>query len=385
MAEMTQEQMLEQQKANCPFCKMVKGEIPTKKVYEDDQMLAILDINPANKGHVLVLPKEHYPILPLIPPPIFKHMFVTTKKLMAAMRKGLIVPKVTMFLANGGAAGQMSPHFLYHLIPRENGDGLDKLEVEKRETSQKEIEQSLAQNMQAIMRNHLAREMQAGSPVAKLAMAQETKAQTLPSESPVSAPSITKEEAKEQLSTLLQQNPQLKQLIIQNPDMVTEYTKKSPELSILFEGVDIHALSKKLNAAEEKPSAVSKPEPEVEEKTETSTPQKLDNPIDDVPDAETLTDDELMVYLEQKPRLKEMLIHDLDGLVELSKSNPRVGAFFQHTTPHALAERVLTITAKHDEKETSQHEQEHIEEVDAKEESEGVDFDALSKMLEENK
>jgi galactose-1-phosphate uridylyltransferase len=65
-AEMSQEEMLEQQKANCIFCKIVKGEIPSKKVYEDDMMLAILDINPAVKGHILVLPKEHYPIMPLI-------------------------------------------------------------------------------------------------------------------------------------------------------------------------------------------------------------------------------------------------------------------------------------------------------------------------------
>lgn len=419
MAEMSQEEMLAAQKAQCPFCKIVKGEIPSKKVYEDNIMLAILDINPANKGHVLVLPKEHYPILPLIPPPTFKHMFVTTKKLMGAMRKGLIVPKVTLFLANGGAAGQMSPHFLYHLIPREDHDGLDKLEMPKRETAQQELNATLGQNIQAIMRNHLARELQAGSPVAKLATKTNEPAQKTvvsPQTAPGIAmpdttlqPSTTKEEAKQHLTMLLQQNPQLKQLIQQNPDVVAEYVKKSPELSVLFEGVDVHALSKKLNDVEghqttpmsettklDETDEAGTIEPEIEEieeielhneprpetkpaintKLAQTPPAQGGAPIDDVPDAATMTDDELMNYLEQKPRLKELLINDLAALTELAKTNPRVNEFFKHTTPHALAERLLVIISKHDVKEN----EEKIRDVTEEEhdELEGADFLALS-------
>ena len=84
------EELLKQQKANCLFCKIVAGEIPGKKVYEDERMLAILDINPVAKGHTLVLTKEHYPIMPLIPPEEFDHLFSTTAQLSGAVRGAMI-------------------------------------------------------------------------------------------------------------------------------------------------------------------------------------------------------------------------------------------------------------------------------------------------------
>lgn len=120
-----QQKAIDAQKAQCPFCKIVKGEIPSKKVYEDDQLLAILDINPAAKGHLLVMPKEHYPIMPLIPQPIFEHLFTRTKQLSAAMKEGMLLFGNTLFIANGYAAGQQSSHFMLHLIPREAPDGLE--------------------------------------------------------------------------------------------------------------------------------------------------------------------------------------------------------------------------------------------------------------------
>ena len=64
---MSPEQIAEMQKQQCIFCKIIKGDIPGKKVFQDDFVEAILDINPAAKGHTLVMPKEHYPILPVIP------------------------------------------------------------------------------------------------------------------------------------------------------------------------------------------------------------------------------------------------------------------------------------------------------------------------------
>ena len=83
MSELTPERQasVDAQKAQCPFCQIVDGKIPSKKVYEDDKILAILDIRPATKGHVLVMPKDHYPIMPLIPPDTFKHMFSKLKEL----------------------------------------------------------------------------------------------------------------------------------------------------------------------------------------------------------------------------------------------------------------------------------------------------------------
>ena len=63
-SNMSPEQIMELQKQKCPFCQIVAGKIPSKTIYEDDKVLAILDINPIAKGHVLVMPKEHYPIMP---------------------------------------------------------------------------------------------------------------------------------------------------------------------------------------------------------------------------------------------------------------------------------------------------------------------------------
>ena len=115
LRNMSPEEIAELQRKNCVFCKIVRGGIPGKKVYEDEMILAILDINPASKGHTLVLPKEHYPLLPLLPLNLFNHLFTKTQQLIVAIEKATVNPGVTVFIANGAAAGQQSPHFLFHL------------------------------------------------------------------------------------------------------------------------------------------------------------------------------------------------------------------------------------------------------------------------------
>ena len=122
---------LEEQKKNCPFCKIISGEIESKKVYEDELMIGILDINPRIKGHMLLLPKEHYPILPFLPPETFKHMFSRMSSLVNALKESMLSTGCNVMIANGGVAGQQSPHFLVHLFPRENKDGFDKYGFEK--------------------------------------------------------------------------------------------------------------------------------------------------------------------------------------------------------------------------------------------------------------
>jgi histidine triad (HIT) family protein len=137
--KMSPEEIAEYQRQNCIFCKIIKGEIPSRKAYEDDKIIAVLDINPAAKGHVLMMTKEHYPILPVIPPEISAHMFKITKELSIAIKKAMICDKITLFVANGGIAGQQSPHFLYHIIPRENLDGLDNFNIPSKEAKEEEI------------------------------------------------------------------------------------------------------------------------------------------------------------------------------------------------------------------------------------------------------
>lgn len=124
LKNMSPEELLEYQKKNCIFCRIIKGDVPSKKVYEDDKVLAILDINPANVGHILLLPKEHYSVMPQIPDDLIRYLFVVSKYLSAALIKTIKAKGVNIFVANGSAAGQRAPHFMIHIIPRFEGDNI---------------------------------------------------------------------------------------------------------------------------------------------------------------------------------------------------------------------------------------------------------------------
>lgn len=122
---MSPEEALKAQKQNCIFCKITSGEIPSKKVYEDANFVGILDINPAAKGHVLIIPKEHYQIMPQIPPDIVGLLGVATKNVSSMILKAGGVEGTTIFIGNGFVAGQKAPHFIVHVIPRKTGDGIN--------------------------------------------------------------------------------------------------------------------------------------------------------------------------------------------------------------------------------------------------------------------
>ncbi len=125
LKKMTPEEMREFQKKQCIFCHIIAGKIPSKKVYEDDKIIAILDINPATPGHVLVMPKEHYMIMPQMAEEDIKHIYVTAKVISQAQLRGLSVEGTNIFIANGYVAGQKAQHFMLHVIPRLQNDGLN--------------------------------------------------------------------------------------------------------------------------------------------------------------------------------------------------------------------------------------------------------------------
>ncbi len=148
---------LDEQKKNCIFCKIISGEIDTKKVFEDDVTFAALDINPVIKGHTLFLTKNHYPIMPYIPADEFKHYFGIVGELSAACQKAMVRTGNNIFVANGYAAGQQAPHFMVHLMPREGGDGFfNFLFKPKHATSEKTVAM-LSQNLPIMMKNHFGR------------------------------------------------------------------------------------------------------------------------------------------------------------------------------------------------------------------------------------
>lgn len=127
---MSPEQLLQLQKQQCIFCQIISGKIPSKKIYEDQFCLAVLDINPAAKGHVLVLPKEHYAIMPQVPDEPLAYLFAAAKKVSQTLLRALKMSGTNIFIANGLVAGQKSQHFMIHLIPRKEGDKL--LETEEK-------------------------------------------------------------------------------------------------------------------------------------------------------------------------------------------------------------------------------------------------------------
>jgi len=124
LKNMSPEELAAYQKANCLFCKIINKEIDAKTVYEDESTIGILDINPAAPGHVLVMPKEHHALLPQIPEDVVEHLFQVGQHISSVMLRSLDVKGTTVFVANGAAAGQRAPHFIYHIIPRKEKDGL---------------------------------------------------------------------------------------------------------------------------------------------------------------------------------------------------------------------------------------------------------------------
>lgn len=109
--------------ADCIFCKIVRGEIPCAKVYEDNRVLSFLDINPINPGHTLILPKEHYASLFEVDPEALKACAVAAQKIAKAVYQGVKADGLNFLQNNFRAAGQLIDHVHFHLIPRYEGDG----------------------------------------------------------------------------------------------------------------------------------------------------------------------------------------------------------------------------------------------------------------------
>jgi histidine triad (HIT) family protein len=109
---------------DCIFCKIVKNEIPSVRVYEDDRVLAFMDINPISDGHLLIIPKAHAATVHEIGEADFLAVMSATHKLAAAVRKALNPDGINLLQLNGKAANQVVPHLHVHIVPRWLGDGV---------------------------------------------------------------------------------------------------------------------------------------------------------------------------------------------------------------------------------------------------------------------
>jgi histidine triad (HIT) family protein len=108
---------------DCIFCKIIKREIPADVVYEDENVLAFLDITPINPGHVLLIPKEHYENLYDLPDKELTQLAPIIKKLAIAIKKGVGAEGINIGMNNERPAGQLVSHAHFHIMPRFSNDG----------------------------------------------------------------------------------------------------------------------------------------------------------------------------------------------------------------------------------------------------------------------
>ena len=108
----------------CIFCAIVAGKIPSAKVYENDYVFAFMDIAPANPGHLLIIPKEHYRNIFDMPAEVGSKIMEAAVLLAAAIREALNPDGLNLFQSNEAAGFQTVFHFHLHLIPRWEGDPL---------------------------------------------------------------------------------------------------------------------------------------------------------------------------------------------------------------------------------------------------------------------
>jgi histidine triad (HIT) family protein len=106
----------------CVFCRIIRGDAPALRVYEDDRVLAFLDINPCSPGHTLIIPKAHVGRLENLSEEDASALFKALHKLTGKIQEAVGAPATTIGINNGPESGQEVPHLHIHVIPRFRGD-----------------------------------------------------------------------------------------------------------------------------------------------------------------------------------------------------------------------------------------------------------------------
>ena len=108
----------------CIFCRIIQGEIPCTKIFENDQVLAFLDINPWSEGHSLLVPKGHFYRLEQCPASVISDLVQQLPPLARAITRSVQADGYNLLNNNGRSAGQLVDHVHFHIIPRKMGDGI---------------------------------------------------------------------------------------------------------------------------------------------------------------------------------------------------------------------------------------------------------------------
>ncbi len=109
---------------SCIFCKIVAGEIPSHKIYEDERVLSFLDIGPLSEGHTLVVPRAHHATLDTMPDDLAAACLPVVVRVSRAVKEATGVDAWNVLQNNGRLSGQAVDHVHFHIIPRRPGDGL---------------------------------------------------------------------------------------------------------------------------------------------------------------------------------------------------------------------------------------------------------------------
>jgi histidine triad (HIT) family protein len=136
----------------CLFCKIIEGELPSYKVYEDEHTLAFLDINPVSDGHVLLVPKYHEQFVENLPDEHYEKLFSVLKKLVKPIQDAFNSPSSNIIINNGQNAGQIIPHVHVHIIPRPKPIGRNFFTTTSRMEKNKEYFEEIAEKIREKIR-----------------------------------------------------------------------------------------------------------------------------------------------------------------------------------------------------------------------------------------
>ncbi len=127
---------------DCIFCKIVRGDLPSARIFSNSAVMAFLDIGPLVEGHTLIVPKEHFENIWEVPPELGQELTAAMQRVGRAVMAGTGASGLNVVMNNGASAGQLVPHAHWHLIPRFEGDGL--LHVRQKEYESRQRMDELA-------------------------------------------------------------------------------------------------------------------------------------------------------------------------------------------------------------------------------------------------
>ena len=150
---LNQQKMQQGQPINeCIFCGIASGKIETIKIYEDKEVMAILDIMPASVGHILVFPKEHRHFIQELDDKILSKIFIFIKQISSQIIKTLKAEGISIYIPQGQIAGQRIPHFVVNVIPRYKDDKIS-FDWERVKKDKKDLEKIAEQIRNEIKRS----------------------------------------------------------------------------------------------------------------------------------------------------------------------------------------------------------------------------------------